>query len=91
MATLAELLAERERRRKRAAEREAARAAKEAEEKWAAARAAVDPANLSAGELANMIDGLTPDGHDKRGRKVSFVETGRPARRGLSDGLRGLY
>ncbi len=27
-----------------------------------------------AGELANMIDGLTPDGYNKKGRKVSFVE-----------------
>lgn len=30
-----------------------------------------------AGELANMIDGLTPDGYDKKGRKLSFVERGR--------------
>lgn len=29
-----------------------------------------------AGELANMIDGLTPDGYDKEGRKVSFIEQG---------------
>lgn len=29
-----------------------------------------------AGELANMIDGLTPDGYDRKGRKVSFVERG---------------
>jgi hypothetical protein len=31
----------------------------------------------SVGELANMIDGLTPDGFDKSGKKVSFVEEGR--------------
>jgi len=29
-----------------------------------------------AGELANMIDGLTPDGYNKNGKKVSFVERG---------------
>ena len=31
----------------------------------------------SDGELVNMIDELTPDGYDKQGRKVSFVEDGR--------------
>lgn len=29
-----------------------------------------------AGELANILDGLTPDGYDKTGKKVSFVERG---------------
>jgi hypothetical protein len=32
----------------------------------------------SAGELANILDGLTPDGYDKFGRKVSFVERDKP-------------
>lgn len=30
--------------------------------------------DVPAGELANMIDGLTPDGYDRTGKKVSFVE-----------------
>lgn len=30
----------------------------------------------SAGELANMLENLTPDGFDKLGRKVSFIERG---------------
>lgn len=29
------------------------------------------------GELANFIDGLTPRGFDKAGRKTSFVERGK--------------
>ena len=28
------------------------------------------------GELVNFLEGLTPDGYDKLGRKVSFVERG---------------
>jgi hypothetical protein len=31
---------------------------------------------LSAGELANVLDNLTPDGYDREGRKVSFIERG---------------
>ena len=46
-----------------------------------------DASNLSAGELANVLEGLTPDGYDAQGRKVSFVETGQPLkRRGISSG-----
>ena len=30
------------------------------------------------GELANILDFLTPKGYDKEGRKVSFVEAGKP-------------
>jgi len=33
--------------------------------------------NASAGEIANIIDGLTPDGYDKKGKKVSFIERGK--------------
>ncbi|MBA7614373.1 hypothetical protein ES703_21637 [subsurface metagenome] len=33
--------------------------------------------NAPAGEIANIIDGLTPDGFDKKGNKVSFVERGK--------------
>jgi hypothetical protein len=43
--------------------------------------------NLSADQVANMLEGLTPNGYDRDGRKVSFVETGRffyGRRRGLS-------
>lgn len=29
-----------------------------------------------AGEIANIIDGLTPSGYNKEDRKVSFVERG---------------
>jgi len=61
-----------EERRRRLA---AARADKAAEE-WAAARAKANPDTLSAGELANMIEGLTPDGRDRQGRRVSFAERG---------------
>jgi hypothetical protein len=32
----------------------------------------------SAGELANILDGLTADGFDRLGRKVSFVERDKP-------------
>lgn len=32
----------------------------------------------AAGEIANMVDGLTPKGYDKKGKKISFVETGKP-------------
>jgi len=31
-----------------------------------------------AGEIVNILEGLTPDGYDKQGRKVSFVEQGKP-------------
>jgi len=31
-----------------------------------------------AGEIVNIIDGLTPDGYDKKGNKVSFVEKEKP-------------
>ncbi|GEM_PF-2335236 len=82
MSPLRELLEERARRRKTAE-----KAAAQAEADWAAKRASVDPSSLSAGELANLFDGLTADGYDRRGRKVSFVETGRPLkRRGISGG-----
>jgi hypothetical protein len=30
----------------------------------------------STGELANYIEGLTHDGYDRQGRKVSFIERG---------------
>ena len=30
-----------------------------------------------AGELANILDGLDPDGYDKQGKHRSFVETGK--------------
>jgi len=33
--------------------------------------------NAPAGEIVNIIDGLTPDGYDKKGNKVSFVERGK--------------
>jgi len=43
--------------------------------------------NLSAGEIANVLEGLTPDGHDAQGRKVSFVETGKSLwQRSISSG-----
>jgi len=29
------------------------------------------------GELANFWDGLTPDGYNKEGKKVGFIEKGR--------------
>lgn len=45
---------------------------------WKAKRARAMKRGLSAGEIANMIEGLTPDGFDKEGRKISFVETGEP-------------
>jgi hypothetical protein len=32
----------------------------------------------SAGELANILDGLTADGFDRLGRKVSFIERDKP-------------
>jgi len=32
----------------------------------------------SAGEVANLIEGLTADGFDRLGRKVSFIEHGTP-------------
>lgn len=28
------------------------------------------------GELVNFLEGLTPDGYDRKGRKVSFIERG---------------
>jgi len=30
----------------------------------------------STGELANFIEGLTADGYDRNGRKVTFIEKG---------------
>jgi len=30
-----------------------------------------------AGEIANILDGLDPEGYDKSGRKVSFIERGK--------------
>jgi hypothetical protein len=36
-----------------------------------------------------MLEGLTPDGYDREGRKVSFVETGKPFR-GSGRGLSGI-
>jgi len=59
----------------------ASRASKTSSIKWKLAREkfaqmckeGYEPA---PGELANMIDGLTPDGYDKRGVKVSFIERG---------------
>jgi hypothetical protein len=44
-------------------------------EAWLAERS-VNTDDLSAGELCNMLEGLTPSGKDKRGRQVSFVEKG---------------
>ena len=44
--------------------------------------------NAPAGEIVNIIDGLTPDGYDKKGNKVSFVEKEKPFT-GLS-GLKDL-
>jgi len=31
-----------------------------------------------SGEICNVLDGLTPDGYNKHGVKVSFVEHGTP-------------
>ena len=78
---LRELVEERERRR-----------LKRAEDAWRAKRAAADPASLCAGELANMLEGLTPDGFDRMGRKVSFAEHGEPLYRSGISGpvLRGF-
>jgi hypothetical protein len=47
-------------------------------ESWLAERSAAraNPDDLCAGELANILEGLTPSGKDKRGRQVSFVEKG---------------
>lgn len=41
-----------------------------------------------AGELANFMDSLTPDGHDKNGKKVSFIEKGKDIL-GSGSGLAG--
>lgn len=49
---------------------------KEKRERWAKRYKEHPGIDAPAGELANMIDGLTPDGYDKQGRKVSFVERG---------------
>ena len=43
-------------------------------ETWKAKRS--EKRDFSAGEIANLLDGLTPDGYNKKGVKVSFVETG---------------
>lgn len=50
---------------------------KEKRERWAKYYSEHPGLDAPAGEIANMIDGLTPEGHDKKGRKVSFVESGR--------------
>jgi len=42
-------------------------------------RQAARSKNLSAGQVANLLDGLTPDGCDRNGRKVSFVESDKAA------------
>lgn len=36
-----------------------------------------DGRSPEGGELANFMDGLTPAGYDKNGKKVSFVERGK--------------
>jgi len=83
MSLLRELKAERTRRLKIVADRLNQTAAA-----WAAERASVNPERLCAGEIANMLEGLTPSGKDKRGRKVAFVERGTDVlggeRRGIS-------
>lgn len=53
--------------------------------------AAKRPESLEAGEIANMIEGLTPSGKDRQGRQVSFVEHDHPRRRGISDSRRPLH
>lgn len=45
-------------------------------ERWKRKRSGGSLSGLSAGELANLFDGLTPDGYNKEGVKVSFVERG---------------
>lgn len=45
-------------------------------ERWKRKRSSGSLHGLSAGELANLFDGLTPDGCNKEGVKVSFVERG---------------
>jgi hypothetical protein len=45
-------------------------------EAWKRKRAAREVEELEGGEIANMLEGLTPDGYDQKGRKVSFVERG---------------
>lgn len=45
-------------------------------EQWKRKRSGGSLQGLSAGELANLFDGLTPDGCNKEGVKVSFVERG---------------
>lgn len=42
-----------------------------------------------AGEIANMIDGLSPDGYDKKGRRASFVERGKSFTG--SQGISGVF
>jgi len=49
---------------------------------WKAERAAWSAASLAgydapAGEVCNMLEGLTPSGRDRKGRQVSFVERGK--------------
>lgn len=57
-------------------------------EAWLAERS-VNPDSLCAGELVNMLEGLTPSGKDRQGRQVSFIERGR-ARRGISESPRRI-
>ena len=47
-------------------------------EAWLAERsvARANPDDLSPGEIVNVLEGLTPSGKDRSGRKVSFVERG---------------
>ena len=77
---MTELISQEAARRKQKREREAMEAAallawtKQREEFRQAVLRGYEPMD---GELANVIDGLTPDGVDRQGRKVSFVEYGR--------------
>jgi hypothetical protein len=59
---------------------------------WKAERDAWSAASLAgheapAGEVCNMLEGLTPSGRNRQGRKVSFVEQGRSLlrREGVSE------
>jgi hypothetical protein len=49
-------------------------------ESWREKRkqAMLNKETLSASQLVNMMYGLTPDGYDKNGVKVSFVERDKP-------------
>jgi hypothetical protein len=52
-------------------------------------RQAAHSRNRSAGQVANLLEGLTPDGRDRSGRKVSFVESDKAAFRPSSRRLSG--